>query len=199
MKTTVRRIVVLSLGLLLAMPAHAAAQPQSPADKSGQTAPADSSLPLVTSNTPVVWVITTDGQERKGRLVSFTPDRLIVQVDKTKTNQTIKTAEIARVDTTDALSNGIRNGAVSGAVAGGLFFAVLVGSCEGDCGGGEAVAAGIFGVGFYTLIGAGLGAFFDHLVDGRRAIYTRTAPTSGLSVGPILGSQRKGIALRWSW
>lgn len=197
MKTIVRRIVVLSLGLLLAMPAHAAAQPQSPAAKSGQTVPADPSLPLVTSNTPVVWVITTDGHERKGRLVSFTPDRLIVQVDKT--NQTIKTAEIARVDTTDALSNGIRNGAIAGAATGGLFLAYMFGSCEGDCGGGEVVAAGIFSVGFYTLIGAGLGAFFDHLVDGRRPIYTRTAPSSGLSVSPILGSQRKGFALRWSW
>jgi hypothetical protein len=180
-------IVAVSLGLLLATPVHA----------EGQAQPADPALPPVTSNTPVVWVLTTDGQERKGRLVSFTPERLIVQVEKI--NQTIKTAEIARVDTTDAISNGIRNGAIAGALTGGLFFAVLAGSCEGDCGGGEVVAAGVFGVGFYTLIGAGLGAWFDHLVDGRRPIYTRTAPSSGLSVSPILGSQRKGIALRWSW
>ena len=188
---------VVSLGFLLGTPVYAAGQGQSSAAKPAQPAPAGPSLPPVSSNTPVVWVITTDGQERKGRLVSFTPERLIVQVDKV--NQTIKTAEIARVDTTDSVSNGVRNGAVAGAVSGGLFFAVLVGSCEGDCGGGEAVAAGIFGVGFYTLVGAGLGAFFDHLVDGRRPIYTRTAPAPGLSVSPILGSQRKGLALRWSW
>jgi hypothetical protein len=181
-----RLIPVASLGLVLATPVHARGQ-----------APADPALPPATSNTPVVWVVTTDGQERKGRLVSFTPERLIVQVGKI--NQTIKTAEIARVDTTDAISNGIKNGAIAGAVSGGLFFAVLIGSCEDDCGGGEVVAAGVFGVGFYTLIGAGLGAWFDHLVDGRRPIYTRTAPSSGLSVSPILGSQRKGIALRWSW
>ena len=183
-----RAAVALTLTLLLAaFPARAAAQ--------SQPAPADATLPSVTGNTPIVWVVTTDGQERKGRLVSFTPERLILQVDKA--NQTIRTAEIARVDTTDALSNGVAYGAISGGLVGGLFLATLIGSCD-DCGGGEAVAAGVVGVGIYTLIGAGLGAFFDHLVDGRRPIYTRTAP-SHVSVSPILGSHRKGIALRWSW
>jgi hypothetical protein len=174
--------------LILAAPALAAAQTQ--------PAPVDPALPAVTSNTPLVWVITTDGQERKGRLVSFTSERLIVQVEKA--NQTINFAEIARVDTTDAISNGVRNGAITGAVLGGLFYGLAIASiCEDDCGG-ELVVGGIFAVGVYTAIGAGLGAWIDHLVDGRRAIYTRASP-SRVSVRPVIGPTRQGVLVRFAW
>lgn len=175
--------------LLLAVPAVAAAQ--------AQPAPADPSVQAVSSNTPLVWVITTDGQERKGRLVSFTSERLVVQVNKV--NQTINFAEIARVDTTDAISNGVKTGAISGAVFGGLSWGLAVATgCEYDCDGGEVFLGGLWVVGTFTAIGAGLGALFDHLVDGRRAIYTRASP-SRLSVRPVIGPTRQGVLVRFAW
>jgi hypothetical protein len=89
--------------------------------------------------------------------VSFTSERLIVQVNKV--NQTVNLAEIVRVDTTDSIANGVRNGAIAGAA---------------------------------------LGAWIDHLVDGRRAFYTR-ASLPRVSVSPILGSARRGVQLRLAW
>lgn len=186
-RTTVRgATLAMAMSVLLGIPDPAAAQPQAP--------PAPTVLP-VSRNLPVVWVITADGQERKGRLLSFTPDRLIVHVGKA--SQTINTAEVVRVDTTDALSNGIRNGVISGLVVGGLGFAALVGTCE-DCGGGEVVAAGLLAMGVYTAIGAGLGALIDHAIEGRLPIYQRSAP-SRLSVRPIVGLRQQGVQLRLTW
>jgi hypothetical protein len=195
MTTSVRCLATaVTLGVIVLTPAPAAAQAQQPAG-SKPAAASDFAAPPVSRNSPVVWVITTDGQERKGRLVSFTSDQLVLQANKT--NQTIATAQIARVDTTDSLSNGVRNGTITGLVLGGLGLLAVFSACD-DCGGGEEVAGGILVVGVYTGLGAGFGALIDHLIDGRRPIYTRTAP-SRVSVGPILGRTRQGIQLLVKW
>jgi hypothetical protein len=127
--------------------------------------------------------------------VSFTPEQLVLHANQT--NQTIATAQIARLDTTDSISNGVRNGAISGAVLGGLGILAVFSSCD-DCSVGEELGAGILVFGVYTLAGAGLGALIDHAIDGRRAIYTRAAP-SRLSVSPILARTRQGMQLRLKW
>jgi hypothetical protein len=138
-------------------------------------------------------VVTTDGQEWKGRLVSFTPERLVLRMDGGE--RTIGMADLLRVDTTDSISNGVRNGAIGGAVFGGLGAMALAASCDG-CNG--AATVGVFFVGFYTLAGAGLGALIDHAIADRRPIFNR-ASTPRVAVGPLLTPHVRGMqfAIRW--
>lgn len=141
----------------------------------------------------VVWVVTTDGQERKGRLLSFTPDRLVMKMNGEE--RTINVADLLRVDTTDSISNGIRNGAITGGIFGGLGFLALA-TCKG-CGSG-AVAAGAFFAGFYTLAGAGLGALIDHAIEDRRPLYSRTS-SPRVSFQPLVAPRDGGMQIAIQW
>jgi hypothetical protein len=52
------------------------------------------------------------------------------------------------------------------------------------------------GVLMYGGIGAGIGAGFDALIEGRRVIYARSGSArSTLTVAPLLGKSRKGVRL----
>jgi hypothetical protein len=146
-----------------------------------------------TKDNAVVWVVTADGQERKGRLVRFTPERLVLRVGSEE--RTIDMDTLIRVDTTDSISNGIRNGAITGAVFGGLG-ALALSTCDG-CGAGAA-AAGAFFVGFYTLAGAGLGALIDHAIQDRRPIFSRLGP-SRVAVEPVLSPKHRGVQVSFRW
>jgi hypothetical protein len=169
-----RGLSVVILGFLLVGRAAAVAEAQS-------------------KNDLVVWVTTADSQERKGRLVSFTPERLIVRVGSV--DATINTADILRVDTTDSISNGIRNGAIAGAIFGGLGL-LAFSTCDG-CGSG-ATAIGVFFMGFYTLAGAGTGALIDHAIEGRRPLYTRT-PSRQVAVQPLISRRGAGVQFNIGW
>lgn len=142
---------------------------------------------------PVVWVTTAGGQESKGRLVSFTPERLVVRVGGA--DRTINMSDLLRVDTTDSISNGIKTGAIAGGIFGGLAALGLT-TCDG-CGG-SAVAIGAFAVGFYTLAGAGLGALIDHAIEDRRPIYTRTAPRQ-VVIQPLVSRRGGGMQFSIVW
>lgn len=141
----------------------------------------------------VVWVVTTDGQERKGRLLLFTPDRLVMKMNGEE--RTINVADLLRVDTTDSISNGIRNGAITGGIFGGLGFLALA-TCKG-CGSG-AVAAGAFFAGFYTLAGAGLGALIDHAIEDRRPLYSRPS-SPRVSFQPLVAPRHGGMRIAIQW
>jgi hypothetical protein len=190
------RSAVVIAGIVVSWTAAAGTAAAQPSRTSGsaQARPAGGETTTVSRNSPVVWVITTDGQERKGRLVSFTPERVVVRVGDA--DQTIGMADLLRVDTADSISNGIRNGAISGAVLGGLGFAAIASSCD-DCGDGMAVA-GVFITGFYALTGAGLGALIDHAIEGRQSIFTKTAAPR-VAVAPLIAPRRGGLQLRFVW
>jgi hypothetical protein len=117
------------------------------------------------------WVLTFDGSERRGTLVSFTPARLVLRIDGKDT--TISSAEVRRVQVPASFesrtSTGLKAGAVTGLVAG---VALTSGSSAGFralIGLGSAAAG--------AIVGGGLGALVSRLKDGRQVLYDAAAAT----------------------
>src|SRR5262249_47976286 len=91
-------------------------------------------------------------------------------------------------------NDSLANGALIG-LAGGATVCIL--GAVAYCSGGEhcsGVAAAIMG---WSAIGAGVGVGIDALIPHKRTIYSGSSWTlHQLRVSPVLGSSRKGVAVR---
>ena len=188
LKTT--RVLLFSAPLLLLLPAALAAQTPRAAQAERPAA--------VRGDDLKVWVTTTDGSERKGTLVSFSPVQLVLQ---TRTGRdVIPFADLQRVETPDSLRNGMRNGAIVGAVLIGLPALAVVsdGSCRGGCAG-EATAFVLLETGIGACIGAMIGAGVDRLMVRRQVLYSASPAPRLVSIAPLVSGHRKGLTLSVRW
>jgi hypothetical protein len=116
------------------------------------------------------WVVTFDGSEQHGTLVSFTASHLVLRVENK--DITIPATAIARVEVPAALDGGAHTGLKIG------LFVGLVGGVALTSGsipwraliGVESAAGG-------AIVGGGLGAFVSKLHDRRQTLYATQGET----------------------
>ena len=129
------------------------------------------------------------GETVKGRLSGLTSSSISVNV-----SGQVRQFLNAEVDTIQKRGpDSLKNGALVGLSIGGglaaMFITAALGAGE-DGGHWYWVALPA-----YAGMGAGIGAGVDALIEGRRVIYARTNSRQALSLAPMLGRDRRGIAL----
>ena len=119
-----------------------------------------------------VWITTAEGVEYEGRIAAIASTGL--RLDAASGRMAFDLADVRRIEARDGLGNGMRIGAIAGALALGGFAAFLSQAlCEIPDGcfphdlGPILVMAGI-GAG----AGLGAGALVDHVIKGRRTLYS---------------------------
>lgn len=127
-------------------------------DVAAQQATSFEQLQILVENNDAITVTDADGQEAEGRILNLSPSLLELSVNGVSRQfSQIEVREIKRRGG-DPIGNGARNGAFVGLRFGGAL-AVLF--CASDL-----CAYALPSVGFYTALGAGLGAGIDALVQG---------------------------------
>lgn len=141
-----------------------------------------------------VWVTTNDGVVRTGHVIRLSQSAISLLVGGGTTS--LDFAQIARIEKSDSLVNGLRNGAV----AGGSAMAML--STFGGYFGGGDESANVAVALTLSAIGAGVGTLVGGLIDARhesrQPVYQ--APTGvAISVAPVVVRRGAGFQLRWIW
>jgi small nuclear ribonucleoprotein (snRNP)-like protein len=144
-----------------------------------------------------VVVKTRDGRSAKGRLRSVSGTAIVVESGKT---MTIPAADVASIEDRRGRRR-VREGLAVGATVG-IFLAVtMAGGAMStefcDCDNGTAAENALLGALVAPAIGAGIGAGIGLMVPGRRAvIYRQPVGPAGVSLAPIAGRGRRGVAVR---
>jgi hypothetical protein len=119
---------------------------------------------------------------------------------KHKQTMTIPAADVASIEDRRGRRR-VGKGAAVGATVG-IFFAVMMaGSAMStefcDCDNGTAAENALLGALVAPAIGAGVGAGIGLMVPGRRAVlYRQPVGSPGVSLAPIAGRGRRGVAVR---
>jgi hypothetical protein len=142
-------------------------------------------------------VKTRDGRSAKGRLRSVSDTAIVVESGEA---MTIPAADVASIEERRGRRR-VREGAAGGAGLGVLFAVVFAGGAMStefcDCDNGTARENALLGALVAPAIGAGIGAGIGLMVPGRRAlVYSRPGGPAGVSLAPIAGRGRRGIAVR---
>jgi hypothetical protein len=155
-------------------------------------------VPVVPQGTRV-WVTTGDGREQEGTLASISSSELILVVGAA--TQSIPFASVRRLEARDSLVNGMRNGAiVGGAALGGFGVFVSHALCE--------IPDGCFPQDLAPILllagmgaGAGIaaGALVDHVIEGRRVLYSSPGPPVVIRFGPSLFPPAVGMHISVAW
>ena len=144
-----------------------------------------------------VVVKTRDGRSAKGRLRSVSDTAIVVESGKA---MTIPAADVASIEERRGRRR-VREGFAGGATVG-IFLAVtMAGGAMStefcDCDNGTARENALLGALVAPAIGAGIGAGIGLMVPGRRAVvYREAVGPAGVSLAPIAGRGRRGIAVR---
>ena len=144
-----------------------------------------------------VVVIDMYGRSTKGKIEGLSRESL-----RLKSSGSIREfGQRDAVEIKQRRSDSLANGALIGAAVGGGIGALgTIAMCEsGWCRGNGAEVAAAIGV--YTGIGTAIGVGIDALVRSRQTIY-RSFPQTAFSrvhVAPLIGSGRRGVALKWSF
>jgi hypothetical protein len=136
-----------------------------------------------------VIVVDQRGAEIKGKVEEVTDARLVVDYGRGVIDPSLPTSRaFTPADVSRVLKPGhLWDGAIKGAVIGMIPILVLAASDDCyDCGWGPAVAT-------TGLIGAGIGIGIDALW-GPKTVYRSNVRASRVSLAPILGRERKGVA-----
>ena len=128
------------------------------------------------------------GQPVQGKLAKLSASSLVLNVSGT--DREFHSSDVNTIEKRGPDS--LKNGALIGmGIAGGLAAALslaAIGESDADAG------LLVFATLAYSGIGAGIGVGIDALVEGRRVIYASSgAPTTRLTVAPLLASRRKGV------
>jgi hypothetical protein len=137
-----------------------------------------------------VRVTDASGREVVGRIADLGPSSLALLADGARRDFTEKEISTIRQRRSDSVANGALWGLGIGAAVG-LLGGVAIASSEED-----AVALIPIITAVYGGIGAGIGVGVDALISSEQVIYARRAGTSArIRLGPVLTSNRRGVAL----
>jgi hypothetical protein len=92
-------------------------------------------------------------------------------------------------------SDSLTNGLVIGAVAGTAYFVTAAALLKDSDGGDVIVSTALVGGVLFAGAGAAAGAGIDALIVRRQVIYERPASGGSVSVAPLLGRGRRGVAV----
>lgn len=154
-------------------------------------------LQLLVKPGDTVVVIDMEGRSTKGKIENLSRESLRLKSGGAISEFGQRDAVEIKQRRADSLANGALIGV---AVGGGIGALGAIGFCRYEgCRGNEAEVAAVIGV--YAGLGTAIGVGIDALVRPRRTIYRSTAQTalSHVHVAPLIGSGRRGIALKWSF
>ena len=139
---------------------------------------------------PTVYVMDHQGQETKGKILSWTNSAVVLRVDDGST-RTFKAGEAVRIDLRgDSLKNGALTGAGLG-LAIGLMMSV---GCS-ECGSGFTVPMTLATAGIYAAIGTGI----DALITGRTPFWNAgSSQGTGGGLTFNISAQRRSAFVGWS-
>jgi hypothetical protein len=175
------RFELLAIVLLLPLPVLA----QQPAQSFDQ-------LGLLIQAGDKMTVTDTWGHDVTGRLARLDATTLSMAIEAD--TRTFDASQVRRIQkrTSDSVLNGAVMGAVIGGVATVLLTAIGCGNQDCDASSDSYVLVGLIGAG----AGAGLGALFDAMVQGKRTVYDApTKSSAAVSLVPVIGRARQGVLL----
>jgi len=138
---------------------------------------------------PTVYVTDRQGQETKGKIVSWTDSAVVLRVDDGAT-RTFKTGEAVRID---LRGDSLKNGALIGAGVG-LAIGLMTSAACWECDGSFAVTMTLASAGIYAAIGTGI----DALIPGRTPFWNAGSSQGtggGLTVN--ISAQRRSAFVGW--
>jgi hypothetical protein len=138
-----------------------------------------------------IAVFDVDGRETTGRIGTLSRDGLIL-VTRAGSRR-FDAVEVAAIR--QRRDDSLRNGAMIGAAAGAAYFITGAALLHDSDGGGVIVPAAIgWGV-MFAGTGAAAGVGIDALISGKQLIYQKPARGSRVSVAPMFGQGRRGLAV----
>jgi hypothetical protein len=180
---------------------YKAEQPPAPAKTPIPVAATWDAVPRSMAQGASVVVKTRDGRSAKGRLRSVSDTAIVVESGKATT---ISAADVASIEERRGRRR-IREGAAGGAAVGILLAVTMAGGAMAtefcDCDRGYATdrekGNALLGALVAPAIGAGIGAGIGLMVPGRRAVvYRQAGGPASVSLAPIAGRGRRGVAVR---
>jgi hypothetical protein len=154
-------------------------------------------LQLLVKPGDTVVVTDMEGRSTKGKIEGLSRESL-----RLKSSGNIREfGQRDAIEIKQRRSDSLANGALIGAAVGGGIGALgAIAFCkEGWCRGNGAEVAATIGV--HAGMGTAIGVGIDALVRSRQTIY-RSSPQTAFSrvhVAPLIGSGRRGVALKWSF
>jgi len=130
------------------------------------------------------------GQETKGKIVSWTPSAVVLRLDDGAT-RTFATGEAVRID---LRGDSLKNGALTGAGVGLAIGLMMSAACWEECGGGVTVPMTLTAVGIYAAIGTGI----DALITGRTPFWNAgSSQGTGRGLTFNISAQRRSAFVGW--
>lgn len=133
-----------------------------------------------------IWVTDRSGTERKARLADVTATTLTIQTGPGQVH--LKVDDVVRVR--QRRPDPKWNGALIGAATA-LAFPVWL--CRNSYETGETCGENVHALGFVAVVGAGIGAWLDSMIKGRKVVYERPGGTAGLRISPQLSRRSIGV------
>ena len=177
MTKNTNRPLILTLLLLIA-----AATPSA----SAQTASSFEQLVLLVKSGDRVTVTDSAGREHSGKIIDLSPSTLALRIHGARHNfraESVRTISQRRPDS-------LRQGALIGLAAGAITALALYFPLEDWSASGKAASLGLF-----AAAGTGVGVGIDALISPRKVIFRSRAAARRLTVAPLLGSKRQGLAV----
>ena len=138
---------------------------------------------------PTVYVMDRQGQETKGKILSWTDSAIVLRVDDGAT-RTFRAGEAVRID---LRGDSLKNGALLGAGVG-LAVGLMTSAACSDCGGAFTATMTLATAGIYAAIGTGI----DALILGRTPFWNAGSSQgagSGLTVN--ISAQQRSAFVGW--
>jgi len=181
--------MVLLAVLMVADPIQAAEQTPATAGQPSQ----EHVIPSVKPGTRI-WVVTSEGAERSGKLESLSPANVAFVADDGQ-RVVLPWSRVRQVQRPDPVLNGLVGGALIG-FGGGLGVAIGLGYFGGadeasDPGSGFGIAMA------YAGIGAAVGLALDAALGKRQTIYRSGSTT--VSMAPLVAGRGAGLRFNVRW
>jgi len=139
---------------------------------------------------PTVYVMDRQGQETKGKIVSWTVSAVVLRLDDGAT-RTFATGEAVRID---LRGDSLKNGALTGAGVG-LALGLMMSAACGECDAGFTVPMTLATAGVYAAIGTGI----DALIPGRTPFWNAgSSQGTGGGLTFNISAQRRSAFVGWS-
>ena len=176
-------LLVAGLFLLFVMPVYAQTQPAQSFEQ----------LQVLVKPGDSIYVRDWTGATSKAKILGLSSSSLHVMT-KSGTRD-LSEADVSEIKQwrKDSLANGALIGLAGGATIGIVGAAYYCGE-NNHCPG---VAAAM--IGLWSAVGTGVGVGIDALISHKRTIYSGGGRTSHFGCTPVLGSSRKGVAVRFSF
>jgi hypothetical protein len=136
----------------------------------------------------VIYVRDETGNEQRAKVVSLTPELLIVSIGGTRREFTDRSTLRIRQRQSDSPWTG---GIIGGGV--GLGLGVLAASFSEECSHNTASTGCAAPVLWLTGLGMGVGLGIDALIQGRKVIYEPTRKSARVVVAPLIAKTGVGV------